>query len=171
MFVPFITLGWLQSISKDKIKNYDGLFYYHSKLQYKRTLTLMLSIDIRYKEFKYHNGSVNAVRLLYPEAILLPQISNLAYSKANNLGIKSAKGRYVLLLNSDTMMRQGCLITMLDSMDSNLDIGATSCKVVLQDGSLDKACKRSFPSPVNALYHYLGLPKLFPSNRNSERII
>jgi GT2 family glycosyltransferase len=125
-----------------------------------------LTIEVIVVDNASQDGSVDAVRLQYPGVMLLPQVSNLGYSKANNLGIRSAKGRYVLLLNSDTVMQEGCLNTMLSFMDKNMEVGAAGCKVVLSDGSLDKACKRSFPTPINAFYHYLGLPKLFPRNHD-----
>lgn len=111
------------------------------------------------------DGSREAVELLYPEVILLPQESNLGFAKANNKGINIANGRYILLLNSDTVIQPDTLMKMLELMDSNSDIGASGCKVVLPDGSLDKACKRSIPTPVSAFYHYLGMSKLFPNNQ------
>lgn len=111
------------------------------------------------------DGSRDAVNILYPEVKLLHQESNLGFAKANNKGISVANGRYILLLNSDTVVQPDTLEKMLDLMDSNSYIGASGCKVVLPDGTLDKACKRSIPTPVSAFYHYLGISKLFPNNR------
>lgn len=111
------------------------------------------------------DGSAEAVRHLYPQVTLLAQEKNLGFARANNQGIDLAKGRYILLLNPDTILQPDTLATMLDFMEQNSDIGASGCKVLLPDGSLDKACKRSIPTPLNAFYHYLGLPKIFPTNR------
>lgn len=111
------------------------------------------------------DGSIEAVKSSYPDVILAEQPYNLGFAKANNKGIALAQGSYILLLNSDTVVQEGCLATMLDFMEENKQVGAAGCKIVLTDGSLDKACKRSFPTPANALFHYLGFPKLFPNNR------
>lgn len=112
-----------------------------------------------------NDGSVNKIKKLFPHVILLPEKNNLGFAKANNKAIRKAKGKYILLLNSDTVVIEECLEKCLNYMDKNKDIGALGCKVVLPDGSLDKACKRSFPTPENSFYHAIGLAKLFPKSK------
>ena len=51
---------------------------------------------------------------------------------------------------------------MLALMDRRIDLGAAGPKLILPDGSLDKACRRAFPSPKSFIYRGLGLSKLFP---------
>jgi hypothetical protein len=111
------------------------------------------------------DGSAYTIESIYPQVIFLPQKENLGFAKANNIAIQQAKGRYILLLNPDTVVLDNCLDLMVDFMDRNPDVGAAGCKVVLPDGSLDLACKRSFPTPENSFYHALGLAKLFPKSR------
>jgi GT2 family glycosyltransferase len=53
---------------------------------------------------------------------------------------------------------------MITFMDNNLSIGAAGCKIILPDGSLDKACKRGFPTPSASFYYAFGISKLFPKN-------
>ena len=79
---------------------------------------------------------------------------NDGFAKANNLAIEKSKAEYVLLLNSDTLIKEGTIDKCMDYMTkaTNADIGALGCKVSLADGSLDKACKRSFPNPANSFY-------------------
>ena len=91
--------------------------------------------------------------------------ANKGFANANNLAIEKAKGEYILLLNSDTLIKEGTIDKCMDYITkaTNADIGALGCKVSLADGSLDKACKRSFPNPVNAFY------KLFNIKTNSEK--
>ena len=80
--------------------------------------------------------------------------SNDGFAKANNLAIEEAKGEYILLLNSDTLIKESTIDKCMDYMTAGIhaDVGALGCKVSLVDGSLDKACKRSFPNPVNSFY-------------------
>ena len=88
--------------------------------------------------------------------------SNLGFAKANNIGMRVAKGEYVLLLNSDTVVNGDCLDACITQMEKNTRIGALGCKVVLPDGKLDHACKRGFPTPKASLYYLLKLYKKDP---------
>jgi len=86
---------------------------------------------------------------------------NLGYARANNRGIKQAKGRYVLLLNSDTLLGKGTLLEMIRFMDNNKQFGAATCRVELADGRLDPACHRGFPTPWASFIYFSGLESLF----------
>jgi GT2 family glycosyltransferase len=110
------------------------------------------------------DNSVATIRAAYPHIPLIENEGNLGFSKANNQGIRRAKGRYILLLNSDTLLEPDTLQTMIQFMDDHPQAGASGCKLVLTDGSLDKACKRGFPTPSAAFYYITGLSRLFPDN-------
>ena len=92
--------------------------------------------------------------------------ANKGFANANNLAIEKAKGEYILLLNSDTLIKEGTIDKCMDYITkaTNADIGALGCKVSLADGSLDKACKRSFPNPVNAFASFLLLCLYLPKS-------
>lgn len=111
------------------------------------------------------DGSEGYIKSNYTDVIWISNDANLGFSKANNVGIKIAKGRYILLLNSDTVLMDSCLDSCIDYMDKHIDVGVLGCKVVLPDGRLDAACKRGFPTPTASLYKFLGLPKLFPKSK------
>ncbi|WP_040952381.1 glycosyltransferase family 2 protein [Gorillibacterium massiliense] len=108
------------------------------------------------------DGSPAAIKERYPQVRLLTNDQNLGFSKANNQAIRLTCGRYVLLLNSDTVVHQETLDVMLRYMDAHHDVGAAGCKVILPDGSLDKACKRGFPTPSASFYYAFGFSKFFP---------
>ena len=76
---------------------------------------------------------------------------------------------YILLLNPDTEVRPGDLRRSIDYMDAHRDIGVLGAKLVKADGSLDLACRRSFPTPGVAFYRMIGLSKLFPHSRRFGR--
>jgi len=67
-------------------------------------------------------------------------------------------------LNSDTEVNHSTVSTMLAYMDSNPDVGVSTCKLLLRDGSMDPACHRGAPTPWAAFSYYLKLEKLFPSS-------
>lgn len=93
---------------------------------------------------------------------IIKNSANLGFAKANNIGMKVAKGEYILLLNSDTKVHGNCLEACLKQMESQPEIGALGCKVVLPDGTLDHACKRGFPTPQASLYYFLKWDKKDP---------
>lgn len=111
------------------------------------------------------DGSIDMVKDQFPEVLLIENKANLGFSKGNNVAIERAKGRYILLLNSDTVVKENCLEQCVRYMDSNKNIGALGCKVILISGELDHACKRGFPTPEASLYYMLKLHKLFPGNK------
>lgn len=110
------------------------------------------------------DGSVEAIRAAYPEITLIANKNNTGFAKANNQGMEVANGRYVLLLNSDTLVQPDTLDTMIQFMDTHPEMGASGCKVILPDGSLDKACKRGFPTPSASFYYAFGWSKRYPDN-------
>jgi len=126
------------------------------------------------------DGSVAMVERLFPQVELIANGENLGYPHGNNIGlhhlgyravgdIAASAPRYALLLNPDTELPPTALAEMVQFMDTRPDIGVAGPKLLLTDGSLDKACRRGFPTPMVSFYHYSGLAKLFPRNRRFGR--
>lgn len=90
---------------------------------------------------------------------------NVGFSKANNIGVKKSSGRFVLFLNPDTIVYKDTLRKMVDFMDKNEDVGASTCKVLMENGQIDDATHRGFPTPWNSLMFFIGLSKLFPKSK------
>lgn len=95
--------------------------------------------------------------------------SNCGFACANNIAIRKSKADFILLLNSDTVVLDDCLNKSLNYIKSHLDIGALGCKVVLENGQLDPACKRGFPDIKSSFYRLTGLSKLFPKSPRFSR--
>ncbi|HYF84141.1 MAG TPA: glycosyltransferase family 2 protein [Clostridia bacterium] len=111
------------------------------------------------------DGSTAMVKEEFGDVILIESSENLGFAKANNIAIKQSKGKYILLLNPDTILVEDCLEKCLAYMNNNQSIGALGCKVVMPDGKLDLACRRSFPTPEVSFYRMTGLSKLYPDNK------
>jgi N-acetylglucosaminyl-diphospho-decaprenol L-rhamnosyltransferase len=124
------------------------------------------------------DGSVEMVRSAYPWVQVIACTENGGYARANNIGLRAvgfgqeqpqspsmeALPRYALLLNPDTVLPPDALSTLLTFMDAHPDVGIVGPKLVRLDGSLDKACRRGFPTPATSFYHLSGLAKLFPDS-------
>ncbi len=83
---------------------------------------------------------------------------NNGFAAGNNQALRIAKGRYVLLLNSDTIVWENTLENIYNYMENHTDVGATGCQVLLENGELDKACKRSFPNAKNSFFKLFHIP-------------
>ena len=92
-------------------------------------------------------------------------IENRGFGHACNLGAQKAEGRYLLFLNSDTIVHDGALQKCVEYMKSHPDIGALGIRTLLQDGTLDHGCKRGFPTPGASLFYFLGLDKKHPESK------
>jgi GT2 family glycosyltransferase len=90
---------------------------------------------------------------------------NIGFSAGNNKGIPYAKGKYVLFLNSDTIVYPRTLTYMLDFVKSHPDAGAATCKLINKDGALDFNCHRGFPTPWASFCYFSGLQRLFPQSK------
>ena len=128
------------------------------------------------------DGSAEMVAAEFPQATLVANDENVGYPSGNNQGLrafgfrKMGAGnlqrdapRFALLLNSDTEVPPDALATMLAFMAEHQEVGAAGPKLVRPDGSLDLACRRSFPTPEVSFYRMLGLSQLFPKSRRFGR--
>lgn len=82
------------------------------------------------------DGSSDMVREQFPAVQLVQNDQNLGFACANNQAIRASQGRYVLLLNSDTIVRQGALEAMVHFADRHPKAGVVGCKLLNADGSL-----------------------------------
>jgi N-acetylglucosaminyl-diphospho-decaprenol L-rhamnosyltransferase len=124
------------------------------------------------------DGSAAMVRDEFPAATVIANDENRGFPAANNQGFRelgfernggSDAPRYALALNPDTVLPPTALADMVHYMDADETIGAAGPKLVLLDGALDLACRRSFPSPAISFYRMVGLSKLFPRSRRFGR--
>ncbi len=120
----------------------------------------------------------------FPQAHLIRNQENLGYAAANNLGLKwfgfgetrpairdqsLEIARYALLLNPDTIVPPDAFAEMLRLMDAHPEFGVAGPKLVRLDGSLDLACRRSFPSVEVSFWRLTRLSKIFPHSRRFGR--
>jgi len=85
---------------------------------------------------------------------------NKGFSAANNQAIKLLKGKYVLFLNSDTIIKNIKWDTVLNFLNKNNNIGVLTVKILLPTGQIDPASHRGFPTLWNSFCYFSGLEKL-----------
>lgn len=114
------------------------------------------------------DGSADAVEGRYPIRVVRMQ-SNVGFGRANNAGLSHCNGRYILLLNPDVKLQPDCIAHLADFLLVRSEAGAVGPRLLRTDGSLDRAARRSFPTPEVALYRILGLSRLFPRSERFAR--
>lgn len=116
------------------------------------------------------DGSLQSAKQKHPKINFIETKKNLGFGKAQNLILKKLKTGYCLILNPDTEIPAGTLSKMLDFMESNKNVGASSCKVLLDNGEIDWASHRGFPTPLASLLYFLGMDSLYHlSSRPMEK--
>ncbi len=111
------------------------------------------------------DGSLALLRQRFPEVVIIANQKNLGFARASNQGIRQARARYILLLNPDTIVQEDTLQEMLRFFRSHPEAGMVGCKILNPDGSLQLACRRSFPTPWVAFTKLSGLSRLFSKSR------
>lgn len=110
------------------------------------------------------DDSVAMVRSVFPQVVLVKNSENRGFAAANNQGMAIAKGRYILLLNSDTIVLDNAIAKTVAFSDAHRDAAVVGCRVLNPNRSLQPTCFM-FPSILNMLLSSSYLYKLFPKNR------
>jgi hypothetical protein len=114
-----------------------------------------------------NDGLPEATKEKHPEIKLIANKENRGFAAANNQGYEIAVGEYILLLNPDTAVKPGAVRTVLEFMKQTPDAGLAACRLLNDDGSLQRSVKR-LPSITGNLMQALFLDRLFfPEYRNS----
>ncbi len=120
-----------------------------------------LNLEIFIVDNNSHDGTANFIKKNFPNIKLIANKKNLGFSKANNLALKIAKGKYVLILNPDTVLEKNTLLQMKKFMDENQQTAMATCTVELANGQLDRDARRRFPTPWRSFCHFSHLSKIF----------
>lgn len=110
------------------------------------------------------DGSVEMLRSQFPFVTTIANSENVGFGRACNQVIPTASGKYVFLLNPDTVVVEQAISKLADYMDSNPKCGAAGPKILNPDGTLQLSCRRSFPSPAVAFFRMTYLSVLFPKH-------
>ena len=110
------------------------------------------------------DGSVAMVLEEFPNVTLHALEDNLGFGRANNIALREARGKYILLLNPDTILGEDTLGTMLRFMREHPEAGLAGCKLLNGDGTFQLSCRRGFPTPWASFTKLFGLARLFPNS-------
>jgi hypothetical protein len=120
-----------------------------------------LSVETIVVDNNSTDGSPDAVMKAFPDVRLVRSRENLGFARGNNLGMRSATGRYVFLINSDVKILDGCLESLVAYLEVHPKVGMVAPRILNAYLRLQLNC-RQFPGVRNALCEMIGLPNLFP---------
>jgi GT2 family glycosyltransferase len=110
------------------------------------------------------DGSLETLRADFPAVELIVSPENLGFGRANNLAFERARGRYVVLLNSDALLTPGALRHSVQHMDAEPNAGLGGGRLVGRDGSWQPSARR-FPTLTTDIFVYSGLADRYAQSR------
>jgi GT2 family glycosyltransferase len=114
------------------------------------------------------NGSCDGTQEMlaseFPYIHLIQNLQNEGFSRPMNKALHASQGRYLLLLNPDTVVQPHAFEVMMKFMDENAEVGICGPKLLNQDGSMQKQCRRSAAGPWDTFTYISGLAGLFPKS-------
>lgn len=108
------------------------------------------------------DGSAAMVERDFPQAVLLANSRNVGFAPANNQAFRISRGKYVLLLNPDTVILDHAVDCMVGEMDRSPDVAALGCRLLNSDGSFQRWTGGNPPTLPNVACHFLFAYKVLP---------
>ena len=101
-----------------------------------------LDFEVILIENNSQDGTCEMARKEFPQVKLIASSENLGFAKANNLGIRQAQGRYILLLNPDTIILNGSLQKCVAYLEAHQEYQVLGCKLLYSDLTFQESCRR-----------------------------
>jgi O-antigen biosynthesis protein len=147
------------------IVNYNVPYFLEQALLSVKKAAQNIDTEIIVIDNASKDKSVDFIRQKFPEITLIANQENLGFSKANNQGISIAEGKYVLLLNPDTVVQEDTFTKCISFMEKHPDSGALGVKMIDGKGNFLPESKRALPTPKVSFFKAFGLSALFPKSK------
>lgn len=115
------------------------------------------------------DGSSEYVRQTFPDVRLIASQFNLGFTGGNNLGARAARGRFMLLLNNDTVFRSS-IAYLIEKMEVDASIGVLGCRLLYGDGRLQESIGYT-PDVYHLVLSWTPLARFFPKSKMFRRTI
>ena len=151
------------------IVNYNVEYFLEQCLNSVIKASQQLKTEIIVVDNNSSDGSIEMLKHKFQGVHLIENKDNVGFSRANNQGIKLSQGKYVLLLNPDTVIEEQTLTKMVSRMDKDDKIGGLGVRMVDGKGNFLPESKRGLPTPIVAFYKIFGLSSLFKKSKKFGR--
>lgn len=153
------------------IVNYNVRYFLEQTLRSCFPACAQIQAEIIVVDNDSQDGSVAHIERIFGKGTpqtplyIISNTENTGFSKANNQGIARATGKYILLLNPDTVIAEDTLTKCIRYFETHADCGGLGVRMLDGTGAFLQESKRAFPSPEVAFYKAFGLAGLFPKSR------
>lgn len=144
------------------IVSYNVRYYLEQCLWSVSRATRDLQADVWVVDNASTDGTLAYLRPRFPNVHFIENCDNKGFSAANNQAIRLSEGKYVLLLNPDTIVGEDVLKGCVDFLDVHPDAGAVGVRMLHADGSFAPESRRGVPTPFTSFCKMSGLCRLFP---------
>lgn len=110
------------------------------------------------------DGTFEMLATEFPSCVVIRNQENLGFTAAYNQAMQTAAGKYLLILNNDTILHPQSVQRMIEFSERDSRVGVVGCRLILPDGSVQRSCHH-FPSLVRTLFDSFYLNRLFPRSR------
>ncbi len=125
-----------------------------------------ITVEVIVVDNASEDGSREMVKRRFPDVKLVVNETNIGFGAGNNSALPVATGRYVMFLNSDTVVLEDAFRNLVCFADANPDVGIAGPKLLNTDGSLQYSC-RSYPNLATGFFRNTPLGRLLPKNRHT----
>ena len=131
-------------------------------------------VDIYVVDNGSSDDSLQMLANEYPTVNVIASAHNGGFAYANNIALSRIKAmvdapEYACILNPDTVVVPGAFDVLIEYLCAHPDVGVVGPRLLLPDGTLDRACRRSFPTPEVSMWRMLGFARLFPRSQRFGR--
>lgn len=146
------------------IVNYNVKYYLEQCLESVRRASQGLQVEVFVVDNLSTDGSVAYLQGRFPEATFVSNHENVGFARANNQAILQSKGKYVLLLNPDTIVSEDLFVRLVSFMEAHPEAGGAGTYMLHPDGTFAPESRRGLPTPFVAFCKMSGLAALFPQS-------
>lgn len=147
------------------IVNYNVKHYLEQCLESVRRASQGLQVEVFVVDNLSTDGSVAYLEERFPEVHFIANQENVGFARANNQAIRLSTGRYVLLLNPDTIVAENTFTDFIDFMDAHPEAGGAGAYMLRTNGTFAPESRRGLPTPFVAFCKMSGLAAIFPNSR------
>ncbi|MDQ6471018.1 glycosyltransferase family 2 protein [Flavobacterium sp. LHD-80] len=144
------------------ILNYNVRYFLEQCVLSVQEAIAMLDAEIIVVDNNSNDDSCLMMKERFPSVKLIQNKVNFGFPKGNNIGFKEAKGKYICILNPDTVVAEDTFTKILAFAEEKIDLGIIGCKLIDGTGNFLPESKRGIPTPWVAFTKVLALYKIFP---------
>ena len=147
------------------ILNYNVRYFLELCIQSVQEALVNIESEIIVIDNNSDDESCEMVRTRFVNVKLIENKGNLGFPKGNNIGVAQAQGKYICILNPDTVVADDTFLKVLTFAENQENLGIVGCRLIDGAGNFLPECKRGVPTPWVAFTKIMGLYKLFSQSR------